>query len=453
MLKKIKILTYPLMLLFILLLLSACGDDDTNEAEKSEPDDPDTADVEEDTGNDESNKSVTTGEAAFTALENLEATAITDGDFEAVMIEEGPSPNNYYHSIASNGLLIMEDNDTSLYMDYLEGTWGGLTTSIESLESDAEKGRITHSNNSYTEILDEKYYFISSLPIGDNEFDRENALLELDMESREIREILPEEGFNTIAKNGDTLFVGTDERIYAIDLETNEILWENDDGISSSWFPQFSLTDNNIVFSSWEILEVYSQETGELIYEDEGFFYDVATDGDMFYGLMNVSDYGDGEIQIISFHEEDGRQEELTEAAPIDHVYDENNVTLDLINNRFFVKVENGILAYDASSYDHLWTDAYGTIDDQDTNDDFSYYMYSAYSDDYIYIYTEALGSASTDSKNLFSVLDAATGEVLEHYHLGSDAAAGPFLDEATGKVMIYYNEGDTSTAYIRDIQ
>src|SRR5699024_2587130 len=135
------------------------------------------------------------------------------------------------------------------------------------------------------------------------------ALLELDMESREIREILPEEGFNTIAKNEDTLFVGTDERIYAIDLETNEILWENDDGISSSWFPQFSLTDNNIVFSSWEILEVYSQETGELIYEDEGFFYDVATDGDMFYGLMNVSDYGDGEIQIISFHEEDGRQE------------------------------------------------------------------------------------------------------------------------------------------------
>uniref|UniRef100_UPI0036D405F1 hypothetical protein n=1 Tax=Flavobacterium myungsuense TaxID=651823 RepID=UPI0036D405F1 len=65
---------------------------------------------------------------------------------------------------------------------------------------------------------------------------------------------------------------------------------------------------------------MYSQETGELIYEDEGFFYDVATDGDMFYGLMNVSDYGDGEIQIISFQEEDGRQEELTETASIDHV-------------------------------------------------------------------------------------------------------------------------------------
>uniref|UniRef100_UPI0036D31A34 hypothetical protein n=1 Tax=Flavobacterium myungsuense TaxID=651823 RepID=UPI0036D31A34 len=44
--------------------------------------------------------------------------------------------------------------------------------------------------------------------------------------------------------------------------------------------------------------------------------------------------------------------------------------------------------------YDHLWTDGYGTIDDQDTDDDFSYYMYSAYSDDYIYIYTEALGRA-----------------------------------------------------------
>ena len=449
-----KILTYPLMLLFILLLLSACGDDDTNAAEESEPDDPDTAEVEEDTGNDESNESDTTGDAAFIALEDLEATDIADGDFEMVEIEKGPSPKNYYHSNASNGLLIMEDDNTSLYMDYLKGTRGGLTTSIEALESDAEKGDISHSNSIYTEILDEKYYFISSLPVGDNEFDRENALLELDMESREIREILPEEGFSTIAKNEDTLFVGTSERIYAIDLETNEILWENDTGISSSWYPQFSLTDNNLVFSSWEILEVYSQETGELIYEDEGFFYDVETDGDVFYGLVNASDYGDGEIQIVSFHETDGMQDELTEVVEIDHVYDEHDVTLDLVNGRLFVKMENGIMAYDANTYELLWTDAYGTIADKETEEDnHTYRMYNVYKDDYIYTYTDGLGSVSTPSKHLFSVIDAATGEVLEHYNLGSDAAAGPFLDEGAGKIMIYYNEDDTSTAYIRDIQ
>lgn len=132
------------------------------------------------------------------------------------------------------------------------------------------------------------------------ESNRKEALLELDTESREIAEIVPnDEGFLTLAKEEDVLFVGTGERIYAVDLESNEIL------------------------------EVYSHETGKLIYDDTGFFYDVETDGDMFYGLMNVAAY-DGKVQLVSFHETDGMQEELTEVVEHNHVYSEYDVTLEM---------------------------------------------------------------------------------------------------------------------------
>ncbi|MCF3943105.1 hypothetical protein [Oceanobacillus alkalisoli] len=112
-------------------------------------------------------------------------------------------------------------------------------------------------------------------------------------------------------------------------------------------------------------------------------------------------------------------QEELTEIVEIDHVYDEHDVTLDLVNHRLFIKMENGIMAYDATTYELLWTDAYGTIADRETEENnHTYTMYNVYTDDYIYAYTDGLGSVSTPSKHLFSVIDAATGEVLEHYNL-----------------------------------
>lgn len=457
-----KVLTYSIMLLLIILLLSACGDgnqdgDETADADIAEAEAGEKARDQDQEANEETEDQESgdaAGDTAYTNLEEVEPAAITEGEFEAVEFEDNPSPKMYYHSNASNGLLIMENDDRFSFLDYMEGKKVGFSTSIENFESDAEDGDFFHSNAMYTEIWDDKYYFTASIPVGDNQFEREHALLELDLESREIREILPEEGFDALAKKDNILFVGTGERIYAVDLETNEIIWENDTGISSGWYPQFSLTDNNLVFSSWEILEVYSQETGELIYEDTGFFYDVETDGDMFYGLINAADYGDGEVQIVSFHETEGFQEELTESVEVDHVYDEHDVTLDLVNGQLFAKMENGILAYDVATYEHLWTTAYGTMDDREPDDDgiHSYTMHNVYTDDYIYAYTDGLGR-SADSKHLFSIIDAATGEVLEHYNLGSNAAAGPFLDEATGKVMMYYSEDQQSTAYMRDVE
>jgi outer membrane protein assembly factor BamB len=449
-----KLFTYPILLLSLLLLLSACGGKEQDASAEDKTGGEETAETgaEEGTENEEADEAG--GDATFTALENMEPAAVTEGDFEVVEFETSPSPKNYYHSNADNGLLIMEDNDRFVFLDYLNGEEAPLSTSIENFEEDAADGSFFHSNAMYTEVWDDKYYFTGSIPVGENEYDREYALLELDMETREIREILLEEGFLTLVKDENVLFVGTEERIYAVDLETNEVLWENDGGISSGWYPQFSVTDNSLVFSSWEILEVYSKETGELIYEDTGFFYDVETDGDMFYGLVNAADYGEGEVQIVSFHETDGFQEELTEIVEVDHVYSEDDVTLDLVNGRLFAKMENGILAYDADTYEHLWTAAYGTIEDRDAEGgNYTYTMYNVYTDDYIYTYTDGLPSPSEDAMHLFSVIDAATGEVLEHYNFGSYAAAGPFLDETNGKIMMYYHDGDQANAYMLEME
>lgn len=441
----------------MILLITACGEEDSETSAVDDSAEADSVDVEavDEEQTEDEEASTSTGEAAFIALEEIEAEPITEGDFDVVEFEDSPSPKTYYLSSASNGLLIMEDDNSFSFLDYFEGKKTGFTTSIENFEKDAADGSFYHENAMLNEILDENYYFTGRIPASDSETNRKEALLELDTETREIREIIPDdEGFQALAKRENVLFVGTSERIYAVDLEKNEILWENDEGIASDWYPQLSLTENNLVFSSWEILEVYSQETGELIYEDTGFFYDVETDGDMFYGLVNPADYGEGEIQIVSFHETDGFQEELTDVVEIDHVYSEFDVTLDLVDDRLYAKMENGILAYDANTYDHLWTAAYGTIEDRETEDGMhTYTMHTVYTDDYIYAYTDGLPNTSADAEHLFSVIDPATGEVLEHYHLGSDAAAGPFLDEGEGTVMMYYNEDQQSTAYIRDIE
>lgn len=96
--------------------------------------------------------------------------------------------------------------------------------------------------------------------------------------------------------------------------------------------------------------------------------------------------------------------------------------------------MENGIIAYDANTYEHLWTAAYGTIEDRETEDEMhTYTMHNVYTDDSIYAYTDRLPSGSTDAEHLFSVINLETGEVLEHYNLGSDAATGPFFDEGAG--------------------
>lgn len=116
--------------------------------------------------------------------------------------------------------------------------------------------------------------------------------------------------------------------------------------------------------------------------------------------------------------------------------------------NFFYVHVENGVLAYDKDSYKLIWATATGEIEKRDaTDDDFTYDVRAVYGDNNIYTFTEALSNTRGEGENFFSILDARTGEVKEHYSLGNGDAV---------KVFVYYYDtfnDDVGMAYILDAE
>lgn len=446
-----------LFLLTVLLVLGACSSDDQeagNEEQGAEVEENNETNEED---SDEKDEEEPASKVSVLPLHQEEAISIEEGNFEVVTFEDAVHPNDYYYFFASNGTLIFENDDRAIFTDYQTGSRVNINPVDEETQNQADEGNL--NTWEYSALYDNTYYFDYFRPTDTVVYDHDDiALYEIDVVTNEMIEIADaEDSVITTTKKDDILYIAEAERIYALDVNSGDTLWETEVGISDMWNPNLYVTDNSLIAMNLEEMTVYSLENGEKLFEETGLYYDLAADGDMFYTLANVSSGVDYELQIISYHETDGKQEELTEPIEIDMPYEDQNITIDRKNNFFYVHVENGVLAYDKDSYKLIWATATGEIEKRDaTDDDFTYDVRAVYGDNNIYTFTEALSNTRGEGENFFSILDATTGEVKEHYSLGNGDAVGPFLDEETGKVFVYYYDtfnDDVGMAYILDAE
>ena len=75
-----------------------------------------------------------------------------------VDFEEALAPNNYYYSFASNGALVLGNEDHSLFFDYQTGEELGLETDVEWLKSRAESSIIDSDSGTWPFLFDHYYY-------------------------------------------------------------------------------------------------------------------------------------------------------------------------------------------------------------------------------------------------------------------------------------------------------
>jgi len=255
-----------------------------------------------------------------------------------------------------------------------------------------------------------------------------------------------------IEKNDGILYLADEDSIYAIDADTKEVVWEVDTVLSSSWYPKLHTTDNSLIFTSLEKIISLSMETGEVLYEEDGYFYGGKGDGETFYALMDdEAMMGDYQLQIVAFDESDGRQEALTEPLEIDMPYDEFNVNLGLAGDQVLIQLENGLVAYNADTFDLVWTVSAGEIADRgETGNDSRYEVFSVIGEQYIYALTEVSGD---EDDHLFTVIDVSTGEITEHYSLGEGRAAGPYLDGIKENIVVYFYSDEQAWSYTLDAE
>lgn len=440
-----KSLFFMITMLFV-LVVSACGD--KKEEADAQPEDKDNearADESDSSKSDEEEDGGDEGGSVINLIDE-ESENIESAGFETVEFDSPHSPKGHYESEASNGVLILSTDDSSSFIDYENGSDVTLNTSNEDMESAAKQGKVSSDDVSENFLFGDTFYFIR--------YSQEDTrIMEVDVNSGDIEEIAETETSSVMDKKDGILYVGTEDTLYAVDVDKKETIWEVDTDIGDFGYPTLHVMDNTVILEGMDGIAGFSREDGEELFAEDGIYYDGVADGSTFYALLDeTDDYSETNLKVIAFDEE-GNQKVLIEAPTIDGPYEEYRVTLDMRDGQFYIHFENGMFAYDAKNYELLWTTAAGNIEDRDdTEDDFNYEFFSAYGDDRIYTLTEKY-SAVEEGDNFFSIMDAETGDVKAHYSLGgeTETVLGPYVDEEKGKAFVYlYNhEKDKGKVYI----
>src|SRR5699024_10459674 len=149
-----------------------------------------------------------------------------------------------------------------------------------------EKNAITEGARDYLEkdvilILDRNrdsnYYTIS-----DKEDSDDLQIVEIKIGTGKKKVLTSVDDVPILTKKNDNLFVITDEEIFAYDTKQEEEVWEEELNRDYA-ITDAKVTDKEIILFGDEGLQVFNQDDGEELYEEEGLFYDVAVDGDQFF--------------------------------------------------------------------------------------------------------------------------------------------------------------------------
>jgi len=438
-----KIFYYVVFVLFFIFILSACSnennDDTPSESEETSETESEEASVDESEEEPEEEDTNESDQQTVSHLNLLdeESSPVDACNFALVEFELTTSPTDYYDSDVANEVVIFESNDWNVLIDYETGEGFELESDLESHQVDGE----AISGDSHTErfLFGDKYY-VTLYNQGDP------LLAEVDLNTGAVEPLINIDTESLITKQDDILYIlEGDANLFALDLETKDKLWEESIDPEVYGYPSLHVTENAILLKSFYGLYAYSIDDGELLYEEDDNYYAInVDDGETFYALIDKEEGTSAELAVLEFNDMDGKQGELFEMPTIEMPYEEYRLNVELIDDIFYVHFESGIFAYDANTYDHLWTISVGDNleDRRDTDDDYDYEFYSTSGQDYIYTVIEKTNTAR-DRDAFISVIDAKTADVVEHYSLGEGRTSGPFVDPESEKAFMYFRDLD----------
>lgn len=439
--KLLKQYSLVLSIFLSFFLLIGCNDDASSNSPENKK---------EDTSKSEQRKSESDDDTFqnHTDLLSLDPSSIDESLFNIVDFEDKPSPLHYYTSFAYNGAFILADDDINVFYDYQSGSKFNLSSDVEWLKSRAENDSVIDVFSNGLSYLFEPYYYINLAYKGGKE-----AIVQVDLTSGNVEHITDVDGPSTLAKKDDTLYITNNNKLFAIDVNSKEIIWEIEDELAQLFgYAELHATENALIYESDYGLIAFSREDGTKLFEEDGVYRDIAIDGNTFYALLDEGDgFSEAFYKIVEFDDLEGKKDTLIETPQVQGPYNVHDINLELLNDIFYIKFESGVLAYDKASQEQLWALSVGDIQDSsETGDDNDYWFSLAYADDKIYTLTEK-SNVARETDNFLTIIDATTGEMLGHYSFGSGGALGPFVDKASGNVFVYMNhfEKEEAKAYI----
>src|SRR5699024_8957650 len=290
--------------------------------------------------------------------------------------------------------------------------------------------------------------------ISDKEDSEDLQIVEIKIGTGKKKVLTSVDDVPILTKKNDNLFVITDEEIFAYDTKQEEEVWEEE--LNGDYaIADAKVTDKEIILFGDEGLQVFNQDDGEELYEEEGLFYDVAVDGDQFFvaeeSKDTMSDFDKSRIHIQRFEAESGKHKELLTTPELNKPEDDGDLKLDVDGDMLYVKSLLGISGYDKTNPKTQWhvtigDDLYQEITgDEPLHDAFD----TAYLNGKVYVHTS--DEIDEEDKELLTIIDGKTGKMKENYAFGGGTAFGPAIDD--DKVVLFHlpEKGERNMYIISD--
>lgn len=430
-----KRLLYGFGLTVLLILgIVACSNDKAEEKEQHD------SQTKEDTS---SKKNDNPAEVKSESLLDWKTSKYDDSKHDKVSVEKTAITEGASDYFAKDGIFILDGNRDSKFFDYEKG---------KKADYDLDgKGDPWQEHDKYSRayVFNDNYYTIS-----DKEDSEDLQIVEIKIGTGKKKVLTSVDDVPILTKKNDNLFVITDEEIFAYDTKQEEEVWEEE--LNGDYaIADAKVTNKEIILFGDEGLQVFNQDDGEELYEEEGLFYDVAVDGDQFFvaeeSKDTMSDFDKSRIHIQRFEAESGKHKELLTTPELNKPEDDGDLKLDVDGDMLYVKSLLGISGYDKTNPKTQWhvtigDDLYQEITgDEPLHDAFD----TAYLNGKVYVHTS--DEIDEEDKELLTIIDGKTGKMKENYAFEGGTAFGPAIDD--DKVVLFHlpEKGERNMYIISD--
>lgn len=346
-----------------------------------------------------------------------EAENFSDTDQKSMQFDKMIQPSSPIHSFVNDGKLIIRGNSYSYFYDYEKGK-----ISPFELEGTGD-ARISNDMYSDTYLFNSFYYVVEP-----NRSEGKAYLVEVNVDTGEEKPLLEVSEAVQLSQAGDILYIATGGQLLALDTNLEEEVWKVDLDTSLR-FTENEVTDSLVVLLGEEGLAAYSRENGEKLYEVEGYFYNLATDGDTYYVTEEnedtVSDFDVSVLNVLKFTAQNEEGELLYETPELLEEYEEGDYQLDVVGDTLYVKSSNGVIAYDKDGTSPRWILIAG--EGLSAKSDTSYDFQTDFAENRVYIRVTKWEHGAEET--FFMVADATTGEMIKNLRIDSGETVGPNVD------------------------
>lgn len=427
-LKKMKL--FFVGVLFLLVGLVACGDEDSSENIEA---DSKAKSNEETTGEEDSNNN-------NVIQENLlawETSNFEESGNKIIPVEEGnlPETPNSNLTFANDGTFILGGNWQNYFYDYLNGSMSA--HDLDGIGNPNQSNEI----GAWTYLYDNYFYSINN----EKENPEESQIVEVNTETGEKQVFMTVDETSHIVEKDRILYIAENANFFAYDINNEENLWKIEPDVNFNVI-NIKATDNSVILLGDEGLAVYDLSNGEKRYEVEGYFEDIVVDGESFY-VLETDEEALFELEnpiynVYRFNQETDEGEKLITTPEVSSSSEYGELELGIDNDNIYVKTKFGILAYDKDNANALWTVSIGEELVQELDDTVTDDFQVVYNNGKVYIRTSIWGN-TPGPETTFTVIDGKTGEMLENYDIGVGQTFGPVVD---GESVVIFQSDETKS-------